>query len=154
MNKLKIDYDMPVPSVDDLNHPLVDRVYELVEQWNANADNHFDMASDIAGFSVVNEELKSDLILKFVHGDIADAIEAMEDFERTHGHPDPDIWTCGRSGSHVWLHLNHRRVLMISYPDPEEIEDLNPVLEWKYMKWVLALIILMLLVKLVNNLLI
>ena len=147
MNKLKITYDKPVED------ELVDRVGELVDNWNDNADNHFGIASDIGDGSFSNESRET-LLLDFVKADILDAIDDKEDYEWKINELDPDIWYCGRSGSHVWLHLNHRRVLIISCQDPEEIEDLNPVMEWKYMKWVLALIILMLLVKLVDNFLI
>lgn len=158
MRKLEINYDMPVPSIDDLNHPLVNRVRELVEQWNENAQNHFDMASDISECQSINEELKSDLILRFVHGDIADAIECMEDFERENEIVS-DNWSCGRSGSHVWLHRNQERVLMIRSQDtvyhvPCQAEDLDPAMEWKYAKWIVMIIIMILLAKLVDNFLI
>ena len=158
MKKLKITYDKPITD------ELVDRVGELVDNWNTNADYHFGIASDIGDGSFSNESRET-LLLKFVHADILDTIDDYDhhNWENNSFTSDARLFNCGRSGSHVWLHSqtvreynqgkSPERILMISYPDPGE-EDLDPLLEWKYMKWVFVLIILMLLVKLVNNLLI
>lgn len=130
MRKLEINYDMPVPSIADLNHPLVERIYELVNQWNANADNHFTMASAIGGGSF-SDDSKETMLLEFLNADIADAIDAKEDYDwKNHdGGYLPDVWACGRSGSHVWLHLNHERLLMVSCHDQgQEVKYSNPTM--------------------------
>jgi len=114
------------------------------------------MACEIAN-GKCDDDLKSDLILQFIHADIDDAIASMEDFEWKNGIVS-DEWTCGRSGSHVWLHRDDERVLMITCQDPEttcqdpgESECQDPVIEWKHAKWLVYLGVLFLLSRLLQN---
>jgi len=148
MRKLQITHDMPA-----VKDELLGRVTELVEQWNANADNHFAMASAIGGGSL-SDDSKETMLLDFLSNDILDAIDAKEDYEWKHSHTNSDVWTCGRSGSHVWLHRNFKRVLMVSHRDPGDDNNLDPVIEWKYAKWIVMVIMMILLAKVVDNFLI
>lgn len=132
---------------------LVLEVESIVNNWNNNAENHFQMASEI-GNGTFSEDQKTDMLLSFAYNDILDAIDAKCDYEWKHNIK-CELWDCGRGGNHIWLSIDQRtsrdRVLLITPQDPGDSESQDPVIEWKHAKWLVYLGVLFLLSRLLQN---